>query len=193
MFLAVQLDPLDRWRIGRRWYGDADSGLELRPPYVAQIPWLHCHRRSYSGPRHRANTAMFSVVDGVLLASLPYSQPDRLVVIWENNLHFKHAVWPSYPNFQDWQRSAASFQQMAALRWQDYDLTSPGTPEHALGENVSANFFTTLGVQLPWAAIFLSRKTSAGKRRGHSQQPSLEESSFRQRARARQARNPKRS
>ncbi|MGC1912531.1 MAG: ABC transporter permease, partial [Candidatus Acidiferrales bacterium] len=95
-----------------------------------------------------ANTAMFSVVDGVLLASLPYSQPDRLVVIWENNLHFKQTVWPSYPNFQDWQRSAGSFQQVAALRWQDYDLTSPGTPEHALGENVSANFFTTLGVEL---------------------------------------------
>ena len=65
-----------------------------------------------------ANTAMFSVVDGVLLAPLAYSQPDRLVVIWENNLHFKHTVWPSYPNFQDWQRSVGSFQQMAALRWQ---------------------------------------------------------------------------
>jgi predicted permease len=109
-----------------------------------------------------ANTAMFSVVDGVLLASLPYSQPDRLVVIWENNLHFKHTVWPSYPNFQDWQRSAASFQQMAALRWQDYDLTSPGTPEHALGENVSANFFTTLGVQLALGRNFSQQEDQRG-------------------------------
>jgi predicted permease len=109
-----------------------------------------------------ANTAMFSVVDGVLLASLPYSQPDRLVVIWENNLHFKHTVWPSYPNFQDWQRSAASFQQMAALRWQDYDLTSPGTPEHSLGENVSANFFTTLGVQLALGRDFSQQEDQRG-------------------------------
>ncbi|MGB6265978.1 MAG: ABC transporter permease [Candidatus Acidiferrales bacterium] len=109
-----------------------------------------------------ANTAMFSVVDGVLLASLPYSQPDRLVVIWENNLHFKQTVWPSYPNFQDWQRSAGSFQQVAALRWQDYDLTSPGTPEHALGENVSANFFTTLGVELALGRNFSRQEDQRG-------------------------------
>ena len=64
-----------------------------------------------------ANTAMFSVVDGVLLAPLPYSHPDRLVVVWENNLHFKQVVWPSYPNFKDWQRTARSFQQMAAVRF----------------------------------------------------------------------------
>ncbi|MFZ0434208.1 MAG: ABC transporter permease [Candidatus Acidiferrales bacterium] len=109
-----------------------------------------------------ANTAMFSVVDGILLAPLAYSQPDRLVVIWENNLHFKHTVWPSYPNFQDWQRSAGSFQQVAALRWQDYDLTSPGTPEHALGENVSANFFTTLGVELALGRNFSRQEDQRG-------------------------------
>jgi macrolide transport system ATP-binding/permease protein len=67
------------------------------------------------------NTAMFSVVEGVLLAPLPYSHPDRLVVVWENNLHFKQVVWPSYPNFKDWQRSARAFQRMAAVKWRYYD------------------------------------------------------------------------
>lgn len=109
-----------------------------------------------------ANTAMFSVVDGVLLAPLPYSQPDRLVVIWEHNLHFKHTVWPSYPNFQDWRRSAGSFQHLAAIRWQNYDLTSPGTPEHALGENVSADFFTTLGVELTLGRNFSQQEDQRG-------------------------------
>ncbi|MGC1620554.1 MAG: ABC transporter permease, partial [Candidatus Acidiferrum sp.] len=109
-----------------------------------------------------ANSAMFSVVDGVLLAPLPYSQPDRLVVVWENNLHFKHTVWPSYPNFQDWRRSAGSFQQMAALRWQNYNLTSPGTPEHALGEDVSADFFTTLGVELALGRNFSQQEDQRG-------------------------------
>jgi predicted permease len=109
-----------------------------------------------------ANTAMFSVVNGVLLAPLPYSQPDRLVVIWENNLHFKHTVWPSYPNFQDWRRSAGSFQKMAAVRWQSYELTNPGTPEHVLGEDVSADFFPTLGVELTLGRNFSQQEDQRG-------------------------------
>jgi len=51
-----------------------------------------------------ANTAMFSVMEGVALSSLPYFQPDRLVMVWENNPRFPR-VWDSYPNFLDWQRS----------------------------------------------------------------------------------------
>src|ERR1700688_1391010 len=72
-----------------------------------------------------ANTAIFSVVQGVVLAPLHYFEPDRLVMVWENNPRFPR-VWDSYPNFQDWQRSARSFQQMAAFRQQGVDLTSPG-------------------------------------------------------------------
>jgi putative ABC transport system permease protein len=95
-----------------------------------------------------ANTAIFSVVDGVLLAPLPYSQPDRLVMVWEWNLHLKQVKEPSYPNFLDWQRDARSFQQMAGLKWHFYGLTSPGTPEHVAGMEISSGFFTTLGVKL---------------------------------------------
>ena len=49
-----------------------------------------------------ANTAIFSVLQGVVLAPLPYDQPDRLVMIWENNPRFARD-WVSYPNFQDWE------------------------------------------------------------------------------------------
>src|SRR5271163_5306432 len=75
-----------------------------------------------------ANTAMFSVVEGVLLARLPYFHPDRLVMVWENNPRFPR-VWVSYPNFRDWQRSSHSFQQMAAGMDKGVDLTGPGTSE----------------------------------------------------------------
>ena len=61
------------------------------------------------------NTGIFSVVEGVLLAPLHYFEPDRLVMVWENNPRFPR-VWGSYPNFQDWQRSARSFEQMAAFQ-----------------------------------------------------------------------------
>jgi predicted permease len=109
-----------------------------------------------------ANTAMFSVVEGVLLAPLPYSHPDRLVVVWENNLHFKQVVWPSYPNFKDWQSSARSFQRMAAVKWRYYDLTSPGSPEHLHGAGISSSFLDTLDVKLPLGRDFSSQEDQRG-------------------------------
>jgi len=94
-----------------------------------------------------ANTAMFSVIEGVVLAPLQHLNPDHLVMVWENNPHFPR-TWVSYPNFQDWQRDARSFQQMAAFREQGVDLTGPGTPEHLNGMEISSGFFNTLGTEL---------------------------------------------
>jgi putative ABC transport system permease protein len=71
-----------------------------------------------------ANTAMFSVMQGVVLAPLRYVNPDRLVMIWENNPRFPR-TWVSYPNFRDWQRSARSLQQMAAFRQEGVDFARP--------------------------------------------------------------------
>jgi len=94
-----------------------------------------------------ANTAIFSVVQAVVLAPLPYRQPDRLVMVWENNPRFPR-VWVSHPNFLDWQRAARSFQQMASYWEKGVDLTAPGTPEHLIGKEISSGFFSTLGVEL---------------------------------------------
>ena len=107
------------------------------------------------------NTAIFSVVEGVLLAPLPYDQPDRLVAIWESNPRFPH-VWISYPNFRDWQRTAHSFQQMATFTWQGYDLTDPGTPAHLNGKPISAGFFATLGVRLALGRDFTPQEDRHG-------------------------------
>jgi len=93
-----------------------------------------------------ANTAIFSVVEGVVLAPLPYPQPDRLVMVLQSRPTLKQ-LGISYPDFQDWQRGARSFEQMAALNWRSYDLTGPGTPEHLAGMEVSSGFFATLGVK----------------------------------------------
>jgi predicted permease len=108
-----------------------------------------------------ANSAMFSVVEGVLLAPLPYEQPDRLVAIWESNPHFRH-VWISYPNFRDWQRSARSFQQMVAFTWKGFDLTGPGTPKHVEGKQVSSGFFAALGVRLALGRDFAPQEDEHG-------------------------------
>ncbi len=93
-----------------------------------------------------ANTAIFSVVESVVLAPLPYPHPDRLVMVSESRPNVKQ-LSITYPDFQDWQRNSRSFEQMAAFNWRDYDLTHPGISEHLNGIEVSSGFFATLGVR----------------------------------------------
>lgn len=108
-----------------------------------------------------ANTAIFSVVEGVVLAPLHYRGPDRLVMVWENNPRFPR-VWNSYPNFQDWQRNARSFQQMAAFREQQIDLTFPGAPSHLKASQITSGFFSTLGTELALGREFTSQENQQG-------------------------------
>jgi predicted permease len=108
-----------------------------------------------------ANTAIFSIVEGVLFAPLHYRDSERLVMIWETNPRFP-TVWNSYPNFQDWQRSSRSFEQMAARREQGVDLTSPGAPSHIKAAQISTDFFSTLGVPLALGREFTSDEDRRG-------------------------------
>ncbi|HEV2690116.1 MAG TPA: ABC transporter permease [Bryobacteraceae bacterium] len=95
-----------------------------------------------------ANTAIFSVLQGVVWSPLPFHDPDRLMMVLLYNRNLKYATYLSYPDFLDWRRDAGSFEQLAAYRNQAFDLTSPGTPEHVSGKEVSSGFFSTLGVKL---------------------------------------------
>jgi len=94
-----------------------------------------------------ANTAIFSIWQGVVLKALPYREPDRLVVVALYNRALKHPTDLAYPDFLDWQRSSRSFTQIAAYTPQGFDLTSPGTPEHVAGMQISSGFFGTLGTK----------------------------------------------
>jgi predicted permease len=101
-----------------------------------------------------ANTAIFSVLEGVVLNPLPFPQPDHLVIVALFNRSLGYATYLSYPDFLDWQRNARSFEQIAAFTNDGFDLTAPGLPEHLDGEEVSTNFFSTLGVQLAFGRSF---------------------------------------
>jgi predicted permease len=92
-----------------------------------------------------ANTAIFSVVNSILLAPLPYRHAGELVVVWEKNPLGRY-ISPSYPDVQDWERNARSFQGMATFCSRSFDLTGPGSPEHLDGWQTSAGFVRTLGV-----------------------------------------------
>jgi predicted permease len=93
-----------------------------------------------------ANTALFSVVNGVLLNHLPFPRANELVTLYENKPNFKYGSI-SYPNFFDWQRNNRTFQLIAAYRPDDFTVAGTGNPERVNGVMVSADFFSTLGVQ----------------------------------------------
>jgi putative ABC transport system permease protein len=95
-----------------------------------------------------ANTAIFSVLQGVVLDPLPYQQPDRLVVVALYNRSLGSPTYLSYPDFLDWQLNSRSFKQIAAFANEGFDMTGPGEPEHLDGKEVSAGFFSTLNIRL---------------------------------------------
>src|SRR5215212_7248205 len=90
-----------------------------------------------------ANAAMFSIVNGVLLRSLPFPEPDRLVRIFTATAQFPH-MSSSYLNFLDWRTGARSFEGMAAIRTDDFNLTGHGQPERVRVASVSPAFFGLL-------------------------------------------------
>ena len=93
-----------------------------------------------------ANTAIFSVINAVLIKPLPYPHPERLVRIYEKSPQFEQ-MSVSYPNFVDWQRRSHAFEHMAVYRHQQFNLTGGQEPERVNGRLVSADFFSTIGVQ----------------------------------------------
>ena len=93
-----------------------------------------------------ANTALFSVVNGVLLNPLPYPHPDRLFALYSRVANFQESSI-SYPNFLDWQRDNRSFAALAAYRSDNFNLTGAGEPERVRAEMISADFFSILGVK----------------------------------------------
>ena len=108
-----------------------------------------------------ANTAVFSMFEGVVLAPLPYKDAERLVVVWQSNLRAPR-IYPSVPDFQDWQRNARSFEQMAGMLGKAGDLTHPGDPEHLSGNEVSSGFFGMLGVNLSLGREFSPQEDQRG-------------------------------
>ena len=95
-----------------------------------------------------ANTAIFSLVNAVLLRSLPYRDADRLVMIWEDAsfANFPRNT-PAPANFADWRSQSQSFEGMAAFTTLSVNLTGEGEPEKIEANGVTANFFSLLGVQ----------------------------------------------
>jgi putative ABC transport system permease protein len=109
-----------------------------------------------------ANTAIFSVVNGVLLRPLPFKEPDRLMMIRETKL-------PQFPefsvapgNFLDWKKQNTVFDRLVAYKGSSLNLIGTGDPERLRALNVTEGFFAMLGAQPQLGRDFLAEEDQVG-------------------------------
>ena len=107
------------------------------------------------------NTAIFSIVNDVLLNPLHFPQPDGLVALHESKPNFEKGSI-SYPNFLDWQKDNRVFSAMALARRYAFSLTGRGDAERVGGEFVSRDFFPLLGVNPLLGRTFTAAEEQAG-------------------------------
>jgi len=113
-----------------------------------------------------ANTAIFSVVNAVLLRPLPFQDPEKLVIVWED------ATFAGFPrntpapaNYVDWKTQNQSFADMAASAETSFNLTGDGEPERVQAFSVNDNFFPLFGVQPLLGRGFLPEEDRPGGNR----------------------------
>ncbi len=100
-----------------------------------------------------ANTAIFSVVNAVVLRPLPYAEPDRLVMLWETiGGNDRRSGAPG--NFVDWRAQNNTFQEMAATFYANFNLTSDGEPDRIDGATITSNLMSMLGASAQLGRTF---------------------------------------
>jgi putative ABC transport system permease protein len=103
-----------------------------------------------------ANTAIFSVVNAVLLSPLPYKEPERLVAVWAKSTNRNLTNQPaSYLNYVDWKDQNQTFEHLAAIRAESLSLTDRGEPERVNGVRITVNILSALGVKPAMGRDFL--------------------------------------
>lgn len=116
-----------------------------------------------------ANSAIFSVVNGVVLRALPYKDPDRLMMVWGRRpLIQAHAGMSEFPvsaaDFIDWRDQNQSFDEIAAFHSQPFNISGSGEPEFLGGVRSSYNLFSLLGVEAQLGRTFLKDDDQPGSR-----------------------------
>jgi putative ABC transport system permease protein len=113
-----------------------------------------------------ANSSIFTIVNAVLLEALPFKDPERLVVVWEQNTHRPgrpNVVSPA--NYLRWRERTTAFEQMAAFYDWRANLTGDAAPEELVAQDVTWNFFSTLGVSPLLGRTFTSDEGPEGHNR----------------------------
>src|SRR5580693_5735478 len=110
------------------------------------------------------NTAIFSFVNDALLKPLPYREPDRLVMVWENTPGQPHSESiVAAPNYLDWEKQNDVFERMAIFEFLQYNISGQGDPEVVSGLRASSGLFDVLGVQPMMGRTFTKEEEDQGK------------------------------
>jgi len=111
-----------------------------------------------------ANTAIFSMVHGVLIRPLPFQDPGRLFTLWERNVKMGYEQNPpAAANFRDWRERNGVFEQMAAFDSHTFNLAEGGNPERVDGAIVSPGLFELLGVKPVWGRTISNGEDQPGR------------------------------
>jgi putative ABC transport system permease protein len=110
------------------------------------------------------NTAVFNVVNGVLLRPLPYPDADRITMLWMDNRrqNIREDI-TSYPGYIDWKTQSTSYEHVAAFTPSAFSLTGSGEPERLQGAAVTANFFDVMGITPAIGRVFTLDHETPGK------------------------------
>ena len=142
-FLLIREVTQDMW--GGRWWRDLLEDVQ----YGLRVLWKNPRFLTVAvltlALGIGANTALFSVVNGVLLNPLPYPHPEELVTLHESKPNFSTGSI-SFPNFLDWQKDNQTFSSMAVQRGTSFILSGLAEAEQIDAQFVSSDFFRQLGV-----------------------------------------------
>jgi predicted permease len=112
-----------------------------------------------------ACTAVFSIINALLLGSLPYPSPEQLVIAMGTDRDNRAQTFiVSYPNYEDWRRDARSFTSMGIWEYLTFNVASAAEPEQVQGVRASASLFSVLGVSPALGRIFTDSEDESGHR-----------------------------
>jgi putative ABC transport system permease protein len=112
-----------------------------------------------------ACTAVFSIVNALLLGSLPYPRPHELVMVWECDANKRERTFVvAWPTYEDWQRESRSFAALGIWEYRTFNVASTQEPEQVQGIRATASLFTVLGVPPALGRIFTEEEEKPGHR-----------------------------
>jgi putative ABC transport system permease protein len=161
-------EPMTRWADLRLNMTTLIQDLKYGLRMLAKNPGFTAVAVITLGLGIAANTAIFSVVSGVLLRKPPVRDPDRVMIVLSINRAKGWGDSPEHPvsalDFLDWRNDSHTFEEMAAIApWGDFTLTGHDEPEHVAGMRVSANFFHLLGVNPSLGRTFAAGEDEQGR------------------------------